>query len=164
MPCERRSYHPPSHHRFSHNSIAKEAVVTLQEYRFLEIGIRQCKSSGIDCKIHGIGLTARAKADEDDMAASFSFLALDEEDEAARQRRALRKKPSSAKPTPEGQVKVFVWGLNDKDQLGGLKGSKVRECWVGMLSRTLFFDYQTMEGSGAENDEFAQACKTVCYG
>jgi len=23
------------------------------------------------------------------------------------------------------QVKVFGWGLNDKDQLGGLKGSKV---------------------------------------
>lgn len=91
----------------------------------MEIGIRQCKSSGIDCKIHGIGLTARAKADEDDVAASFSFLALDEEDEAARQRRALRRKPTTVEPTPEGQVKVFVWGLNDKDQLGGLKGSKV---------------------------------------
>ena len=98
----------------------------MQEYRFLEIGIRQCKSSGIDCKIHGISLTARAKADEDDMAASFSFLALDEEDEAARRRRALRRKPATTvEPTPEGQVKVFVWGLNDKDQLGGLKGSKV---------------------------------------
>ncbi len=23
-------------------------------------------------------------------------------------------------------IKVFVWGLNDKDQLGGLKGSKVK--------------------------------------
>ena len=91
----------------------------------MEIGIRQCKSSGIDCKIHGISLTARAKADEDDMAASFSFLALDEEDEAARRRRALRRKPTTVEPTPEGQVKVFVWGLNDKDQLGGLKGSKV---------------------------------------
>ena len=65
-----------------------------------------------------ISLSARAKADDDEMAASFSFLALDEEDEAARQRRALRKKPSSTEPTPEGQVKMFVWGLNDKDQLG----------------------------------------------
>lgn len=26
----------------------------------------------------------------------------------------------------DGQAKVFVWGLNDKDQLGGLKGSKVK--------------------------------------
>ena len=106
--------------------------VTLQEYRFLEIGIRQCKSSGIDCKIHGISLTARAKTDDDDMAASFSFLALDEEDEAARQRRALRRKPSSTEPTPEGQVKVLVWGLNDKDQLGGLKGSKVGHYWFNV--------------------------------
>lgn len=24
------------------------------------------------------------------------------------------------------QAKVLVWGLNDKDQLGGLKGSKVK--------------------------------------
>ena len=71
-------------------------------------------------------MTARAKGDEDDKAASFSFLALDEEDDAARKRRALRRKSSSSQTTPEGQVKVFVWGLNDKDQLGGLKGSKVR--------------------------------------
>ncbi|XP_068720941.1 E3 ubiquitin-protein ligase HERC2-like [Montipora capricornis] len=110
---------------------ATESVVTLiedaqEDYRFLEIGIRQCKSSGIDCKIHGISLTARAKGDEDDKAASFSFLALDEEDDAARKRRALRRKSSSSQTTPEGQVKVFVWGLNDKDQLGGLKGSKIK--------------------------------------
>lgn len=25
-----------------------------------------------------------------------------------------------------GSCQVFVWGLNDKDQLGGLKGSKVK--------------------------------------
>ena len=25
------------------------------------------------------------------------------------------------------QIKIFGWGLNDKDQLGGLKGSKVRK-------------------------------------
>ena len=107
----------------------------MQEYRLIEIGIRQCKSSGIDCKIHGISLTAKTKADEDDMAASFSFLALDEEDEAARQRRALRRKPLT-EPTPEGQVKVFVWGLNDKEQLGGLKGSKVTIYLRANLSRT----------------------------
>ena len=27
---------------------------------------------------------------------------------------------------PEIHTKVLVWGLNDKDQLGGLKGSKVK--------------------------------------
>lgn len=34
----------------------------------------------------------------------------------------------------ENQSKVFVWGLNDKDQLGGLKGSKVK---VPVYSETL---------------------------
>lgn len=27
---------------------------------------------------------------------------------------------------PDVTTKVYVWGLNDKDQLGGLKGSKVK--------------------------------------
>lgn len=27
---------------------------------------------------------------------------------------------------PDIHTKVLVWGLNDKDQLGGLKGSKVK--------------------------------------
>lgn len=28
--------------------------------------------------------------------------------------------------TNESGCKVYVWGLNDKDQLGGMKGSKVK--------------------------------------
>ena len=31
-------------------------------------------------------------------------------------------------------IKVFVWGLNDKDQLGGLKGSKIK---LPVFSETL---------------------------
>ena len=31
-------------------------------------------------------------------------------------------------------TQVFVWGLNDKDQLGGLKGSKIK---LPVLSDTL---------------------------
>jgi E3 ubiquitin-protein ligase HERC2 len=31
-------------------------------------------------------------------------------------------------------IKVFVWGLNDKDQLGGLKGSKIK---LPIFSETL---------------------------
>lgn len=34
----------------------------------------------------------------------------------------------------DGEPKVLVWGLNDKDQLGGLKGSKVK---MPVLSETL---------------------------
>lgn len=37
-----------------------------------------------------------------------------------------RKKSSGLESAATIRTKVFVWGLNDKDQLGGLKGSKVR--------------------------------------
>lgn len=36
-----------------------------------------------------------------------------------------RKKSSGPESAASIRTKVFVWGLNDKDQLGGLKGSKV---------------------------------------
>lgn len=36
-----------------------------------------------------------------------------------------RKKSSGLESAATIRTKVFVWGLNDKDQLGGLKGSKV---------------------------------------
>lgn len=38
-----------------------------------------------------------------------------------------RKKSSGVDSAATIRTKVFVWGLNDKDQLGGLKGSKV---WI----------------------------------
>lgn len=34
------------------------------------------------------------------------------------------------------RTKVFVWGLNDKDQLGGLKGSKVLSLLKKCLCKT----------------------------
>lgn len=37
-----------------------------------------------------------------------------------------RKKSSGLETAGTIRTKVFVWGLNDKDQLGGLKGSKVQ--------------------------------------
>lgn len=37
-----------------------------------------------------------------------------------------RKKSSGLESAATIRTKVFVWGLNDKDQLGGLKGSKVQ--------------------------------------
>jgi hypothetical protein len=52
-------------------------------------------------------------------------MAIDEDDDIYVHKRILRKKPSVSQNAQEGQVKAFVWGLNDKDQLAGLKGSKV---------------------------------------
>jgi E3 ubiquitin-protein ligase HERC2 len=97
-------------------------VSYFQYYRFIEISIRQCKSSGIDCKIHGLSIQARIRSDEDDMAANFVFLASDNEEEERTQTSRKKSKPTGTK---EIQTHVFVWGLNDKDQLGGPKGSKV---------------------------------------
>lgn len=37
----------------------------------------------------------------------------------------IRKKAAGPESAATIRTKVFVWGLNDKDQLGGLKGSKV---------------------------------------
>ena len=96
-----------------------------QYFRYIEIGIKQCRSSGIDCKVHGLTILGRLRSDEDDAAANFSFLASDREEEEDDKvvSSSLKKKKKSA--TKEIQTNVFCWGLNDKDQLGGPKGSKV---------------------------------------
>jgi E3 ubiquitin-protein ligase HERC2 len=94
----------------------------------IEISIRQCKSSGIDCKVHGLSVVGRLKSDEDDMAANFVFLASDneeDEEEATRASQVIAKKVKLGSGVKDIQTQVFVWGLNDKDQLGGPKGSKV---------------------------------------
>ncbi|XP_052278368.1 E3 ubiquitin-protein ligase HERC2-like [Dreissena polymorpha] len=108
---------------------SSDSVVTLLQeipdyYHFIEIAIKQCRQSGIDCKIHGLSLIGRFRSD-DDSAAGFMFLASDREEE-----------DSQNVPTPmvkaakggakDVQTYVFTWGLNDKDQLGGPKGSKIK--------------------------------------
>ena len=102
--------------------------LSLQYYQFVEVAIRQCKSSGIDCKVHGLSIVGRLKSDDDDLGTTFSFLASDneeedEEEEVEALNLAKRLQPMSPK---EMKTHVFAWGLNDKDQLGGPKGSKVR--------------------------------------
>ncbi|XP_052829652.1 E3 ubiquitin-protein ligase HERC2 isoform X3 [Octopus bimaculoides] len=94
-------------------------------YRFIEIAIKQCRSSGIDCKVHGLTIVGRRKIDEDDSAANFAFLASDDEDEQSSSLQGCRKKTRSSSFS-EIQTHVCVWGLNDKDQLGGPKGSKIK--------------------------------------
>lgn len=79
------------------------------------------------------------KADEDELAASFQYLAVDdlmfdEEDTAVDikgSRRGLSRDDLGQSRRRDRRlagerVTVFVWGLNDKDQLGGLRGSKIR--------------------------------------
>lgn len=122
--------------KFSHNIVlffrlyiilydCFQQISVFQYFRYIEIGIKQCRSSGIDCKVHGLTILGRLRSDEDDAAANFSFLASDREEEEDEKvvSSSLKKKKKSA--TKEIQTNVFCWGLNDKDQLGGPKGSKV---------------------------------------
>uniref|UniRef100_A0A3B3QN49 E3 ubiquitin-protein ligase HERC2 n=1 Tax=Paramormyrops kingsleyae TaxID=1676925 RepID=A0A3B3QN49_9TELE len=104
-------------------------------HRYIEIAIKQCRSSGIDCKIHGLGIVGRIRADDEDLA-TVPFLASDnEEDDDDKTSTGLaRKKSAGLESAATIRTKVFVWGLNDKDQLGGLKGSKIK---VPSFSETL---------------------------
>lgn len=69
--------------------------------------------------------------------AAVPFLASDneeEEDEKGNSGSLIRKKAAGLESAATIRTKVFVWGLNDKDQLGGLKGSKIK---VPSFSETL---------------------------
>lgn len=91
------------------------------------MNIKKCKSSGIDCKVHSLSVVGRLRPNDDEMAASISFLASEseEDDERLRARSQLTGRTGADVTGRDIQTKVFVWGLNDKDQLGGPKGSKV---------------------------------------
>ena len=84
--------------------------------RYVEIAIKQCSRGGIDCKIHGLLVVGRKRSEEDEFTSTVSFLASDSEecDDASKTKwNTIDVKVNS--------TKVFVWGLNDKDQLGGQK-------------------------------------------
>ncbi|MBN3299656.1 HERC2 ligase, partial [Amia calva] len=105
-------------------------------HRYVEIAIKQCRSSGIDCKIHGLGIVGRIRAEDEDLA-TVPFLASDneeEDDDKTSTGSLVRNKSAGLESAATIRTKVFVWGLNDKDQLGGLKGSKIK---VPSFSETL---------------------------
>jgi len=112
-------------------------IKLLQYYGVVEIAIRQCRSSGIDCKIHGLAVRGRLRSDDDDAdeiaVSAASYLASDGDDDSVTvvDDRVLKNDGVSCRLSAnvcaprEILTNVFVWGLNDKDQLGGPKGSKV---------------------------------------
>ena len=114
------------------NVYGSDTSVTLlnsvKEYhKYIEIAIKQCRNGGIDCKIHGLVVTGRKRMEEDEYSSALSFLASDseevEESVISYTRQSSTKSDSKKEEYP---IKSFVWGLNDKDQLGGLKGSKIK--------------------------------------
>nr|CAD7427832.1 unnamed protein product [Timema monikensis] len=101
-----------------------DTVVTLladvkEYYACVEVAVKQCRNGGIDCKIHSLSIVGRRKTNEGHVPSSLSFLASDNDD--------MQETVAPQKGCLGGLLpKVLVWGLNDKDQLGGLKGSKVK--------------------------------------
>ena len=108
-----------------------------QHYRFVEIAIKQCKNSGIDCKVWGLCISGRLRNEDERTNMAFTFLASDGEEQESgdnsvssamsiNTRDALsNKRTTKASSNQDTQTRIYVWGLNDKDQLGGPKGSKV---------------------------------------
>ncbi len=98
-----------------------------QHYSYVEIAVKQCRSSGIDCRIHGLSITGQygplvgGAEGEGSSDVAASFLASDTEDCRDDERYTSTLRPVRR----ELRTNVFVWGLNDKEQLGGPKGSKV---------------------------------------
>ncbi|KAK7097783.1 E3 ubiquitin-protein ligase HERC2-like isoform X3 [Littorina saxatilis] len=122
---------------------ANETVVTLisdmsEFYDLFEIGIRQCRSSGIDCKIHGLSIVCHRRSEDEEIITGYSYLASDKEEDDERQslnqNYGTLKKKTRSMSSKDIQTHVFVWGLNDKDQLGGPKGSKIK---LPQLNETL---------------------------
>ncbi|KAL3879973.1 hypothetical protein ACJMK2_032247, partial [Sinanodonta woodiana] len=113
------------------NISSSETLITLlqdmqEHFRFVEIAVKQCRQSGIDCKIHGLSIIGRYRVD-DNSAALYSYLAAEqEEEEEEKNATQAGKRKQRVSGTKEIQTHVFVWGLNDKDQLGGPKGSKIK--------------------------------------
>ena len=96
-----------------------------QYYPIVEVSVRACKNGGIDTKVHGISVIGRVDMNEDEVAANFSFLAMDET--TSKDSGLVRKHRSKAEGVVDTHNKVFVWGLNDRGQLGSeLPDSKVR--------------------------------------
>ncbi|KAG5897066.1 hypothetical protein JTB14_025882 [Gonioctena quinquepunctata] len=100
-------------------------------YPIIEINIMKCRNNGIDCKVHGIVVVGMKKQSFCELKTSVSFLANDwdlSQDTTPGPSMVTTTQESNADftvPNPNG-YKVYVWGLNDKDQLGGMKGSKVK--------------------------------------
>ena len=102
-------------------------VSNLKEYiRYIQIAIKQCRNGGIDCKIHGLQVVGRKRCEEDEFSSTMSFLASDSEECDDATKAGCGSGRWNNLDVKLNSTKVFVWGLNDKDQLGGLKGSKIK--------------------------------------
>ncbi|XP_041973907.1 probable E3 ubiquitin-protein ligase HERC2 [Aricia agestis] len=104
-----------------------------QYYPCIEIGIKQNRNVNADVRVHGLYITGfRPNPMYTEILSSMNFVAEDwmEKDSPTGAASSENNPPTLPNDCP----KVYVWGLNDKDQLGGVKGSKVK---VPVFSSTL---------------------------
>ncbi|ETN64680.1 hect E3 ubiquitin ligase [Anopheles darlingi] len=97
-----------------------------QYYPWVEIFIKQCRNNGIQCKVHGLSIVGkRRQTNLESMLQAAGFLA-SENETIAEPSYSTSSNYADEPSLNELSSKVLVWGLNDKEQLGGLKGSKVK--------------------------------------
>lgn len=104
-----------------------------QYFSWIEIYIKQCRNNGIQCRIHDLYFIGKRKqSDLEAMMTNASFLANDSDSSEPSFTTTLNNYPEERivcglnQARDESGSRVYVWGLNDKEQLAGLKGSKVK--------------------------------------
>lgn len=94
-----------------------------QYFSCIEIYIKQCRNNGIQCRIHDLYVVGKRKqSDVDAMLKNAAFLAKDCDFTEP----SYTTTPNFQDEKVASTSRVYVWGLNDKEQLAGLKGSKVK--------------------------------------
>ncbi|XP_033150467.1 LOW QUALITY PROTEIN: probable E3 ubiquitin-protein ligase HERC2 [Drosophila busckii] len=117
-------------------SASVRRVVLMQQvpvyYPWIEIVIKQCQNNGIQCKVHGLEFVGRRQQpDLQQLLVNAQFLAGEYMETTAASGGTVAGAAAAVASTPASEEQelpcsVMVWGLNDKEQLGGLKGSKVK--------------------------------------
>ncbi|EDV24531.1 uncharacterized protein TRIADDRAFT_56425 [Trichoplax adhaerens] len=96
-----------------------------EEMKLIEIAIRHCKCNGIDCRVHSINIACIPNTCEQvAVTDNFEYLAVRSSHRSDDTLRNENK--GTGIDNTDIDSRVFVWGLNDKGQLGGCKGSKVK--------------------------------------
>ncbi|XP_068628740.1 probable E3 ubiquitin-protein ligase HERC2 [Battus philenor] len=116
---------PPRDRPLAHLAQIQLLADCKQYYPCIEIGIKQNRNVNADCRVHGLYITGfRPNPLYSEILSSMNFIAEDwMEKDNPTGATSTETNPASL---PNDCPKVYVWGLNDKDQLGGVKGSKVK--------------------------------------
>ena len=80
----------------------------LQYYPLVMIQVRACKSGGIDTRIHSISIIGRVDMNEDEVAANFSFLTVEDTNRDTAGFAKRRKKDQEAVDIHSNKVHIYM--------------------------------------------------------